>query len=163
MKIEQNHIPKFVVATEEEKKRLVPESCWNVCIVTGIGYANVFRSLQDVPRSTPLVNIGYAGSNKLPIGSIRRISVSRNYHPNCVFQNDPEYVIKPTADDPSSVPCYTSGDFVTETDITEPVVFDMELYAIFAMGFTSITAIKVITDNLSAEQYEQNTGGTQND
>lgn len=50
--------------------------------------------------------------------------------------------------------CYTSDDFVLHTDITEPVVFDMELYAILSMGFTNVTAIKIISDNLSLEEYE---------
>lgn len=56
------------------------------------------------------------------------------------------------------VDCYTSGDFVLQTDIEEPVVFDMELYAICALGFKTIVGIKIVSDNLSLHDYRDVAG-----
>ena len=52
--------------------------------------------------------------------------------------------------------CYTSIDFVTETKIKEPVIFDMELAFIAGMGFEHIRAVKKVSDNLSLKEYEEN-------
>lgn len=132
----------IVVATREENER------FNAEIVTGVGFGNVYRALADVPRDTPIVNIGYAGSNTIPKGTVCVIKECRHYHPTVEYAEDfyefnsGKYI------------CYTSDDFVTHTDIKEPVVFDMELYAILSMGFTNVTAIKIVSDNLSLEEYE---------
>lgn len=135
----------IVVATEEEYDRF--RSYGQGIIKTGVGYGNVFKALADIPRDTPILNIGYAGSNSLPIGEECLISECRHYHPNveyteATYKLDGQYV------------CYTSDDFVTHTDIKEPVVFDMELYAILSMGFTNVTAIKIVSDKLSLKEYE---------
>ena len=53
--------------------------------------------------------------------------------------------------------CLTSCDFVLKTEIKEPVVFDMELAFILAMGFRSVKSIKIVSDNLSLKQYEEST------
>ena len=133
----------LVVATKEEQKR------FNAHIVTGVGFGNVYNALADVPRDTPIVNIGYAGSNTIPKGEVCVISECRHYHPNVEYI-EPMYSLVN-----GIYTCYTADDFVTHTDIKEPVVFDMELYAILSMGFTNVTAIKIISDNLSLEEYEQ--------
>lgn len=135
----------IVVATEEEYNRFNTKG--QDIIKTGVGYGNVFKALADIPRDTPIINIGYAGSNSIPIGTECVISECRHYHPNVEYNEDTyrlngQYV------------CYTSDDFVTHTDITEPAVFDMELYAILSMGFTNVTAIKIVSDNLSLQEYE---------
>ena len=54
------------------------------------------------------------------------------------------------------VPCYTSNDFVLETKIKDPVVFDMELAYILALGFEEVESIKIVSDNLSLKEYETN-------
>lgn len=136
----------IVVATEEEYSRF--KSYGQDIIKTGVGYGNVFKALADIPRGTPIINIGYAGSNSIPIGKECVISECRHYHPNVEFD---EAIYKLCGE----YVCYTSDDFVTHTDIAEPVVFDMELYAILSMGFTDVTAIKIISDNLSLKEYEK--------
>lgn len=136
----------IVVATEAEYKQFKSDT--DAIIITGVGYANVFKVLADIPRDTPITNIGYAGSNSIPIGTVCAIGECRHYHPT-VDYDEPIYAL------PGIYTCYTSDDFVTHTDIQEPVVFDMELYAILSMGFTDVTAIKIISDNLSLEEYEK--------
>ena len=139
----------IVVATDAEYKRFKADA--QEIVVTGVGYSNVYKALTDIPRDTPIFNVGYAGSNTIPKGTVCTIAECRHYHPNVEYSEDTyklngEYI------------CYTSDDFVTRTDIKEPVVFDMELYAILSMGFTNVTATKIVSDNLSYEEYESETG-----
>jgi hypothetical protein len=136
----------IVVATEAERASFLLDS--DNVILTGVGYPNVYRALEDIPRDTPITNVGYAGSNSIAKGTTCVIGACRHYHPNVEY-DEPEYKLNG-----GTYICYTSDDFVLHTDITEPVVFDMELYAILSMGFTNVTAIKIISDNLSLEEYE---------
>lgn len=116
-------------------------------LITGIGAFNVINALKDVPRSTPILNIGYAGSNKIPVGHRCRIGRVKLHHPIADFE-DRTFSLDGTT------PCYTAGDFVTEANIDEPCVFDMELAYILALGFYNVSAEKVVSDNLSVEEYE---------
>lgn len=136
----------IVVATEAEYEKF--KSTTQETIITGVGYANVYKALANIPRDTPITNIGYAGSNKIPIGEVCFIGECRHYHPNVEYKED-VYKL------PGNCICFTSDDFVLNTDIEVPVVFDMELYAILSMGFTNVIAIKVVSDNLSLSEYEK--------
>lgn len=137
----------IVVATDEEYK--FAKRYFKNVIKTGVGFGNVYRKLNHIKRTTPILNIGYAGSNNIPIGTICRVGESRNFHPNVEF-NEPNYKLKG-----GTYKCYTSNDFVLSTDIKEPVLFDMELYAIMSMGFKNVESIKIVSDNLSVEQYNK--------
>ena len=136
----------IVIATRDELP-LVGDTAEPV-LITGVGAVNVINALRDIPRSTPIHNVGYAGSNKLPLGTRCRIGKVKAYHPSACFE-DREYVLD------GSIPCYTAGDFVTSADIEEPCVFDMELAYILALGFYNVTAEKIVSDNLSMEEYEE--------
>lgn len=135
----------IVVATEAEYKKF--KSMTQETVMTGVGYANVYKALANIPRDTPIINIGYAGSNNIPIGEACIIGECRHYHPNVEYE---ETIYKL----PGNCVCFTSDDFVLNTDIKTPVVFDMELYAILSMGFTNVVAIKIVSDNLSIDEYE---------
>lgn len=117
-------------------------------LVTGEGALNVISALLNIPRETPIRNIGYAGSNNIPIGTRCEIGTVTMYHPVAVF-SDRYYHLK------GDTICFTSSDFVTRTDITTPCVFDMELAYILAMGFMNVTAEKVVSDNLSKEEFDE--------
>lgn len=132
-----------VIATENELCLL--ENKADV-LITGVGALNVISALKDVPRETPLYNIGYAGSNTLEIGHEVLIGKVFHYHPNVTF-SEPCFELQ------GDVTCYTNNDFVLETAIDEPCVFDMELAYILAMGFKDVIARKVVSDNLSLERY----------
>ncbi len=135
----------IVIAMEEERKKFGPEE---EVLVTGVGAINILRALQDLPRDTPIHNIGYAGSSKIPIGTRVRVGRVELYHPHYAYE-EPVFQLD------GDVPCYTSCDFVVETEIKEPCVFDMELAFILAMGFTNVTAEKIISDSLSKEEFQQ--------
>lgn len=116
-------------------------------MVTGEGALNVMSALRNIPRDTPIHNIGYAGGNMIPIGTRCRIGNVTMYHPVAVF-DDRSYTLD------GNVNCYTSSDFVTRTNIKTPCVFDMELAFILAMGFMNVTAEKIVSDNLSKEEFD---------
>ena len=138
----------IVVATDAEfleaRKRWRDEAI--VC--TGVGGLNVVRKLQWFNRNAPIINFGYVGSNTLPIGTEVEVGSCHLYHPN-VDYDEPIYSLGGT------VPCFTSNDFVLSTNIAEPVVFDMELAYILAMGFESVRSIKIVSDNLNLNQYNE--------
>lgn len=140
----------IVVATDEEYKLARKRFKGKKIIKTGVGAINVIEKLRHIPRRVTIINFGYAGSNSIPIGTEVTVGESRLYHPNVIY-NEKEY----TLDKESIIKCFTSNDFVTETKIKKPCVFDMELAYICALGFKKVKAIKIVSDNLSLEQYEE--------
>lgn len=140
----------IVVATEAEQK--IAESRWKneSILITGVGGLNVYKALCDVDRNEQIINFGYCGSNLLQIGSEVSVGDCRLYHPNAEYEEETFNIGGKTV-------CLTSCDFVLETEIKEPVVFDMELAFILAMGFRNVKSIKIVSDNLSLKQYEEST------
>lgn len=136
-----------VVATAEEAKHARQRFPGARIIITGVGGVNVLRKLKNLPKRTKITNYGMAGSNNIPVGTEVRVGSSQLYHPN-VDYDEPVFALD------GDIPCYTSNDFVLQTDIDEPAVFDMELAYIVAMGFKDVEAIKVVSDNLSLTEYE---------
>jgi hypothetical protein len=148
---------RVVVATDEEyekAKSLFPNY---KIIQTGVGALNVYEKLRRVPRWFHIINWGYAGSNSLHKGFTYQVSTSYLYHPNVDYL-EPGYSLITTDGYSEGVPCYTSCDFVTSTDIKDPCLFDMELVYICAMGFKKVSAVKVVSDSLNLEEYEKSVG-----
>lgn len=139
----------IVVATNEEyieaKKRYKKQPI----IITGVGGLNVIETLSPFNRKEKIINFGYVGSNNIPIGTKVKIGECMLYHPNIEYK-EPTYKLD------GDIKCYTSNDFVLETNIKEPVVFDMELAYILALGFKNVESIKVVSDNLNIEEYNKN-------
>ena len=54
-------------------------------LVTGVGALNILRSLRDVPRETPIINIGYCGSANYEIGSLVEVGEVKLCHPNVTY------------------------------------------------------------------------------
>ncbi|MBR1515681.1 MAG: hypothetical protein IJ621_02905 [Paludibacteraceae bacterium] len=166
----------IVIAEEGERKlieKYIPDCTWEVC-VTGVGAVNIIRSLRDLPRDTRILNIGYAGSANFEIGTLVEVSEVRLNHPNCKY-DEPVLPISPCdmsegehaqsfaslfpIADRRAV-CYTNSDFVLQSDYKD-CVFDMELAYIAALGFERVSALKVVSDNLSLHTYHQLTQGVE--
>ena len=135
----------IVVASNTEYEQIKPLTNLKI-IKTGIGTTNVIESLKNLNKNTSLVNIGYAGSNILPRGEVVKVRNCYTYHPVAGDFSEKTYNLNGKTD------CYTSGDFVTHTDIKEPVVFDMELASICALGFKNIESYKVVSDTLNLNE-----------
>ena len=138
----------IVVATDEEYKMALKRFNDNTIIKTGVGGLNVIEKLKDFPRNIDILNFGYAGSNNIPIGTEVEIGECLLYHPNVEYE-EYKYKLK------GNVKCYTSNDFVLNTNIKEPCVFDMELAYILVLGFKNVKSIKIVSDNLSLKEYEE--------
>ena len=138
----------ILVASDWEYDQISPLTKLKI-IKTGIGGVNVIESLKDLPKSTKLINIGYAGSTTIPVGEIVKVKNCYSYHPIVGKFEEKFYKLN------GNIDCYTSGDFVTSTTITQPVVFDMELAYICALGFTNLTSYKVVSDALNLDQCNQ--------
>lgn len=118
-----------------------------------MGGLNVIRTLKKYPKWIPITNFGYVGSNTIPIGTEVNVCISYLHHPNVDYE-EPIYHLK-FKDPETDVICLTSNDFVLETNIKEPVVFDMELAYILALGFKNVESIKIVSDNLSLKTYKE--------
>ena len=138
-----------IVATDEEYKLAQKRFNGHRIVKTGVGGINICQALKNENKSQKLLNFGYVGSNNIPIGTEVKIGRCKLYHPNVEY-DEPEFKLN------GDVSCYTSNDFVLETKIKEPVVFDMELAYILALGFEEVESIKIVSDNLSLKEYEKN-------
>ena len=138
----------IILATNEEYKLAKKRFKGHKIVKTGVGGINILNALKDVYKGQEIVNFGYVGSNVIPIGTEVRVGECKLYHPNVEYE-EPTYKLN------GDITCYTSNDFVLETKIKEPVVFDMELAYILALGFKNVESIKIVSDNLSLKKYEE--------
>ena len=155
----------ILIAEQGEKKLIeqyLPSLLNEEVLITGVGALNIIRSLQDVPRDTPLMNIGYAGSANFEIGSVVTVNEVRLHHPNVTY---PEPVLPLSSGQvhellqhngfkPLEAVCYSSCDFVLQSPFRD-CVFDMELAYIAALGFKNLQAVKIVSDNLSLHDYRE--------
>lgn len=139
----------IVVATDEEYKLACERFTGEPVLKLGVGGINTLKKLDGFNRGLKILNFGYAGSNNIPIGTEVKVGSCCLYHPNVDYDEE-VFILN------GDVPCYTSNDFVLETNIKEPCVFDMELAYILALGFKDVEAIKIVSDNLSLKDYENN-------
>ena len=125
------------------------------CIRTGVGAGNVIKACCNLPKGTRIINIGYAGSNNIEIGTVSMVSDTFRYtdgnykfddHANPLHLSD------------EGLPCYTGNSFFTESDRTEPTLYDMELnyIASFSPHLELVAAVKIVSDNLSVDDYLNN-------
>jgi hypothetical protein len=146
----------LIVIAEKEELKLVEELGYGdfPILITGVGGMNVIQALKDLPRNTTILNIGYAGSNNLPIGTKVAVNTCQTNRETANFGEGGGLL--GTFDFPKGFvrcPCYTSTDFVTHTNKKESCVFDMELAFIWAL-FDNVSAIKVVSDNLSYKEFK---------
>lgn len=142
-----------VVATDEEYKVAKERFKGKKIIKTGVGGINVIQALRKIPKWKRIINLGYVGSNNIPIGTEVRVGYCSHYHKT--KYDERAFVVGKPED---KIWCYTSDEFVEEYKLTDPVVFDMELAYICALGFKHIESIKIVSDNLSLKEYEENVG-----
>ena len=144
----------IVVATDEEYKLARKRFKWHIIIKTGVGGINVIEKLKRVPKWLKITNFGYVGSNNIPIGTELNVDYCGMYHPNVSYR-EKMYKLRNRHYNEFKVVCFTSSDFVTKCEIKEPVIFDMELAYIRALGFKKLESIKIVSDNLDLKQYEE--------
>ena len=174
----------YLVATKDEERKMeeLLGGASDKIFVMGVGGMNAIRSLVSAFPEAPkgpdgepefFLNIGYVGSNTLPIGTVTTVEKVHTFHAAVDFVEEAVRLTPATLDDIKDpgvrawveevlagkelkpVTCYTNTDFVTEAGhISEPCIFDMELAFAAATGL-DIRSIKIVSDNLSVEEYEE--------
>lgn len=145
-----------ILAAEEAEYRKCLEYLPDFeCIKTGVGAGNVIKTCCTHPAGTRIVNIGYAGSNRSEIGTVSLVSDSYRLNDGCYKFEDHA---NPLHLSDEGLPCHTGNSFVTQTDIVEPTLFDMELnyIASFTPHLELLASIKIVSDNLSVEAFMNN-------
>lgn len=149
----------IIAIAEASEMKLIEEitggQAWSGrIIITGVGMLNTIRALKDVEKSATILNLGYAGSNTLEKGKCYQVSASYTHHSKAKFREDAIWLDQYFMDR-DAYPCYTATDFVEQTEVDHPALFDMELAAIASMGFRKVMSIKKVSDTLNYEQYKQ--------
>lgn len=123
-------------------------------IITGVGMLNTIRALKCVDKSATILNLGYAGTNSLDVGKCYQVSAVGTHHSKAEFREEliwlEQYFM-----DRDAYPCYSGTDFIEQTKIESPALFDMELAAIASMGFNKVMSIKKVSDQLSYKSYKE--------
>lgn len=177
----------FVIAMEKEAKDIAKELGLveknsedskvfekdNISLlISGIGKQqtaiNLTKYLENNKENLPdiIINVGYVGSTKSEIGSWASVNKSYNYE--WFIPGEQKYevegfnknIIKDINEtEIKALPCYSAEGFVTSTDMTDDVVFDMELHSIYmicCMYGIELISLKKVSDNLSLDDYYKN-------
>lgn len=139
-------------------------------LITGIGKQltaiNLTQYLCENEKPNLIINVGYAGSTDITVGSW--VNISRVYNYEWEIPGEEKYVMLNGGSQKlklldnaniDKVECYCAECFVTETDIEEHVAFDMELHSIALicdLYEIPLISLKKISDNLSMEKYYNN-------
>lgn len=121
--------------------------------VTGIGCINVIKTLSrlikkgEIKYGDRVINIGYAGSSCLPIGSIVQINKCHRLNKSKTVKEATFYLSD--CFDLDNYECTTSDDFVEDGAFA---VADMELAYICAF-FDDVVSLKIISDNINLTEY----------
>ena len=157
---------RFIIMAEEGERVLIEKAQQTLgldlsdaeLIFTGVGAINIIRSLQHLDREAELINIGYAGSANFDLGTWVEVTEVRLNHPNVTYP-EPELRLQVMGYGLQAL-CYSNCDFVLASDYKD-CVFDMELAYIAALGFERVSALKVVSDNLSLHAYHEVTKGVE--
>ena len=148
---------------------------------------NLTKYIENNRENLPdiIINVGYVGSTKSQIGSWVSVNKSYNYEwfipgeqkyeiegynknlIKTINENEEKQIINNVQEMRMNgnskkikvLPCYSAESFVTLTNITDDVVFDMELHSIYmvcCMYGIELISLKKVSDNLSLDDYYKN-------
>ena len=129
---------RILVAMEREAAALgVP------CEVIGIGAEN----LPETSKDDVLVNVGYCGGYKVPVGSVNEPLFTGNAQTGEVEDLQKHFPCE-------TRPCFTADAFVTEPLYECPAIYDMELWRIRGLPHSKLYCLKIVSDNLNEADCE---------
>lgn len=140
-------------------------------LISGIGKQRTAISLTkyllENDKPDIVINVGYAGSTDIAIGKWVNIVKSYNYEWEIPGEEKFSFLdygnkMLTVIDNESidKVDCYSSESFVTHTDLDGHIAFDMELHSVVVvcdMYNIPVVSLKKISDNLSLNDYYDNT------
>lgn len=145
----------FAPEYEIAKKRF---GLYHEVILLGVGPRNAMETLLELklPRyANNLMLFGFAGSNTLPMDTEVFVTESYLHQFHGSYDDKPCILRRPEIEGAPEigVPCYSSSDFVVETKVKEPAIFDMEL-AFLTLFHPNITSWRIVSDNLNLQEFE---------
>ena len=162
----------FVIAMEKEANKIIEyynlkkeENIYrkgNIeLVITDFTRNGIVKSLIGIDTSDKIIiNVGFVGSNNLDVGSVVQVDRSFGYHFDLTPFGDALYYAPNSPyeldkiDDLRSVDCYTSDGFVTSTNLIDDAIFDMELNILTVFPHKKLFSIKIVSDNLNTDEYE---------
>ncbi len=136
-------------------------------LISGIGKQKtaieIVKYLENNAKPDLIINIGYAGSSNEQVGTW--VSIAKCYNLEWEIPGEEKYSMDVgnqnliTVNSIKNLPCYSAEGFVTESDIKEDVIFDMELHSlaiICDMYDIKLASLKKVSDNLSIKDYYKN-------
>lgn len=137
----------FCAELEEAKNIKCPNA---KIVITGAGLSNVIQTpIFKVNSNDHLINIGYAGSNLYPIGTVCSVKKCRRLTPSLTI-NESELELNSLL---TGVCCYTADSFIEHARDEIPLV-DMELYYLASI-YPQIQSLKIVSDNLDFNEYKK--------
>lgn len=158
----------------------IEKNLWNKdnvsLLISGIGKQRTAISLTKYlcknKKPDLVINIGYAGSTDIKVGTWVNITKSYNYEWEISGEEKYSFLdygnqglIQIKNKNIQKVECYSAESFVTKTDLKGHIAFDMELHSIVIvcdMYKIPIMSLKKISDNLSLDDYYENTENNKN-
>lgn len=139
-------------------------------LITGIGKEltaiNLIQYLETNEKPDIIINMGYVGATKTKIGEWVNVIEAYNYEWN--IPGEQKYIIKGYEkncikklenEKIKKLQCYSAECFVTNTEIKDDVIFDMELHSIYLICNIyniELISLKKVSDTLSIEEYYKN-------
>ena len=131
----------ILVATEDEKRALIPTEYYDNVFITGIGIINIIKTLKDTKFDGTIIKVGEV------------CFVNNSYCYRNIYNNlDSIKVNTLEVQGVKCVSCATSMDFVADSKHTN-TLFDMELRAILEF-YNDCYSIKIVSDNGCMEDYD---------
>lgn len=138
-------------------------------LIAGIGKQrtaiSLTKYLMQQGKPEKIINIGYAGSTDLRIGTW--VCIKRSYNYEWDIPGEEKYAMLDYGNQnlgliPNipQVDCYSAESFVTKTNLEGHIAFDMELHSIAIICDREkipLISLKKISDNLSLEKYYEST------
>ena len=115
------------------------------CETIGIGATD----LPEIKPGDVIVNVGYCGGYRIPVGTVVEPDVSV-----CVADGSVRHLERHFAGKVQGIDCYTDESFVTEPMQEAPAVYDMELSKLLQIPCKDIYCLKIVSDNLSEPDCE---------
>lgn len=118
--------------------------------VVGIGATELPKTTAD----DVLVNIGYCGGHGIKVGTI--IEPYFAVDVRSVDNANPfrSAIVDRGFDLPGCI-CFTAEEFVEESPVAFPCIFDMELLKIAKLPHRKLYALKIVSDNLCEKDCEE--------
>lgn len=114
--------------------------------ILGIGAENLDESKYT--EDDILVNIGYAGGYKIPVGNLIEPAYAMDVITWKALPIDRVFMIERRM-------CLTSPTFVEKPMSETPHLYDMELFKIAKLPHRRVHSIKIISDNLNERDCEE--------